>query len=166
MKYFILIALLALPLAAQNNPANGTSGVQRLYTRVHLPTDNAGGADSVLLFTLPANVELRAMTIHCDTVLTPGGSDSLKIGISGEDIPYTDTYRFADIANDSLSAGESITLSHTHYRQNNAGKLYVYDEEIDVVCTDADTYYPMTNMKRFVFGRFDTSVTGSALIAK
>ena len=147
----------------QSDPINGTSGVKRLYTRVHLPTVNTG-QDSVLLFSLPANVELRYMSVHCDTIISPGGTDSIKIGISGEDIPVGDSYRFASIWNDSLQAGESVVVSHLTNRSNVAGQLYTYDGTVDVVCSDAETYYPITGLMRFPFGVLDTSGSGSALI--
>ena len=156
--YTGIIFFCAASLMAQGIGVNFT---RQEYKTVSLYQE----ADSVLLFAVPAGAELRSLTIICDSAYTGGETDSIKVGIQGEDTPYTDSFRFADIASDSLSAGDALALSHTHYRQGNAGKLYIYDGEVAVECTDADTYYPVTNMLRFPYGTFDTSITGSALIA-
>ena len=123
-------------------------------------------ADSVTLFELPENVTLRSFQIRCDTAISGGDTDSIKIGIQGESAYYKDSFRFADIPYDSLTTGDVISVSHTHFRQDIAGKLFLYEAEQDVVCTDVGTFYPLKGMRKFVFGDMDTSLTQSALIIR
>jgi len=132
--------------------------------------------DSATLFELPANVELKSLTMICDTAFTAGETDSIKVGIQGEDAPSSNSFRFGDLKHDSLKAGESLSLSHYTSRQQVAGKLYAYETELVVACADADTYYPITGLRAFEIthvgqgwstkDNFDTSVTQAALIAR
>jgi len=159
MKYILIFLLLTLTASAQFEIARNVTK----FNRVHLATDNAGGADSVLLFTLPANVELRYFSIHCDTALTPGGSDSLKIGISGESALSSLNYRIGDLHNDSLAAGDNLTLCSNVSRCGGQGGMYAYESEILLACADDATFYTINGLLKTPTSNFPVNATGSAI---
>jgi hypothetical protein len=123
-------------------------------------------ADSALLFSVPANSALKSLTIICDSAFQAGETDSIKIGVQGEDIPYNDSFRFGDLPYDSLSAGDVVRLSHYQSRQDEAGMLFTNDSSVIVECTDINTFYPVSGLTKLPFGDLRESTTGAALVVE
>jgi len=160
MRYLVIYLLLPMICMAQGNiPMEGS---RFIYASVSLYEQS----DSALIATVPANAELRRITMICDTAFTGGETDSIKIGIQGEDIPYNDSFRFGDLPHDSLSAGDAVSLSHYHTRQDEAGMLYTADSSVTVECTDINTFYPVGGLTKLPFGDLRESTTGAALIVQ
>ena len=157
-----VIVLSSLGSAGAQTVTTQIEGTQRLYTRVRFTAK----VDTVPLFTIPANCEIKVLRMVCDTAGSTG-TDSLKIGIQGEDLPLYDSFRFGDLRVDSLQAGEVFELSHEIYRPQVAGMLYTYADELAIVCTDADAYYKLTGMRNFNLANLvDTSGSSSAMIIR
>ena len=154
-----VIVLSSLGSAGAQTVTTQIEGTQRLYTRVRFTAK----VDTVPLFTIPANCELRSLAIACDTAGSTG-TDSIKIGIQGEDLPLYDSFRFGSITVSDLTAGDVANLSHYQTRQFAKGGMYVYDGSVTVVCSDAETYYPVTCLFKSPGGNIDTSGSGSAFV--
>ena len=158
MRYIILF-LLFLSVASSQvyGPDSAPTDAVQFETRIRF-NDLVG--DSALVLELPAFVALTEMYVIIDTALvSSGGTDSVKIGISGE--RTTTPHRFADFKIDSIGVGEIMEVSHKQYRQTVAGMLYTYDGTLDVNTGDAETYTPIQSFSMFPRTDFDVTNAGA-----